>query len=121
MHITSEPSTFTARPFVGPGVATYAVLPFATRAAAVRYCLRVSDVLDGVAWAPAAGGARQATVWLATEASAGTDRFRVFACEVALAAAQSVGIDAVVTGRIRAEDMPVTRCLVVGDPWRVTP
>jgi len=121
MPLSSERSSFTRRTVVSPDVATYAVLPFAHRSAAVRYCRRVSDVLDESDWACSDGSTRHATVWLATVSKPGSDKFRVFACEVALAAAQSVGIDGVVTERVREEDMPVTRCLVIGDPRLVTP
>lgn len=121
MPATSDRSSFTRPTVVSPDVATFAVLPFATRSAAVRYCLRVSDVLDESAWARSEGSDRHATVWLATVSNAGPDNFRVFACDLALAAAQSVGIEVVVTGRVREADMPVTRCLVIGAPLLVTP
>ncbi len=120
MPASSDRSSFARRTVVSPDVATFAVLPFATRSDAVRYCLRVSDVLDKSAWARSEGSARHATVWLATVSDAGPDTFRVFACDVALAAAKSVGIEVVVTGRVREEDMPVTRCLLIGDPLQVT-
>ena len=86
----------------------YHVMSFASRVAAVRFCLGVSDALA------TEDRRRPATLWLAaTDAHDGA--FLVYACDRALAAARGAGNTLPVSGRVALNAMPAARCLVVGD------
>src|SRR5687768_3402444 len=114
MHLTSESAALGSAPAPTAESPLYSVLSFGSRSAAVRYCLRVSDVLAEAGDSSRDGGDPGATLWLAADIK--DSGVRVFACDRAIAAARSVGMDAMVSARVRHADLPTARCLVVGDP-----
>jgi hypothetical protein len=115
MHLSSERVDLGRASLPAPESLLYSVLSFGSRSAAVRYCLRVSDVL-GEAGTGSTNDAANATLWLGADMEDGA--IRVFACDRAIAAARSVGMDALVSARVRHTELPSARCLVVGDPAR---
>ena len=114
MRLTSQHAALRRAPAPAAEGLLYSVLSFGSRSAAVRYCLRVSDVLSEAGDASQGGRDPGATLWLAADIK--DSGVRVFACERAIAAARSVGMDAMVSARVRHADLPSARCLVVGDP-----
>ena len=110
MRITSE----RAGPDVTfpPTSRRYRVLPFSSRSAAVKYCLKVSDALDS---AELSGDALYgATLWLAAAAGA-AGAVNVYACDRALAAAHLAGLEVPPGGQVSEAELPAARCLVIGD------
>ena len=113
MHVISVPQSDPGDRALPPRPVSYSVLSFGSRSAAVKYCLELSDALgqrDGVA---GGGSCAEATLWLAA-APVPDGSCNVFACDRALAAARTAGLDAPVSGRVPADAMPSARCLVVG-------
>ena len=90
----------------------YRVLPFASRSAAVRYCLEVSDALESAALA--GDGDDGAALWLAA-AEGVTGAVNVYACDRALRVARDAGLEATVSGQVNEAELPLARCLVIGD------
>ena len=109
MHAGSAPASTSLSTAQVP---SYSVLTFGSRSAAVQYCLQVSEVLATTS--SLSDDTRTATVWLVA-ADGDTEPFKVLACDGALAAARSAGIESVVSGSIRQDAMPAARCLVIGD------
>ena len=98
-------------PSVAPGVAAYRILCFATRSAAVRFCLRVGDALEA---APPRASRGITAVWLAA-AEGGTTAVKVYASDAAFDAARAAGVEVPSAGRVRSVELPAARCLVLGD------
>lgn len=90
----------------------YRVLAFPSRSDAVNYCHKVSDALESCVLAGDAGGG--ATVWLAG-APGHAGAVNVYACDHALAAAGTAGVEATIAGQAGEADLPLARCLVLGD------
>ena len=110
MHATTIPPVGAiAAP---PTIRRYRVLLFANRSEAVRYCLKVSDALESAALAGQADG--DATLWLAA-AEGRTRAVNVYACERAQTAARDAGLDAPMAGYAVEAELPLARCLVIGD------
>ena len=110
MHSSSR--RVSEHPPATPDVHRYRVLAFTSRSEAVAYCQKVSDALESSALAGDVG--EGATVWLAaTDGTTGT--VSVYACDHALAAAGSAGIEATIAGQADDADLPPARCLVIGD------
>ncbi len=94
------------------GVRPYRVLPFTSRSEAVRYCLKVSDALESSALA--GDDPLAATLWLAAAEGRG-GAVNVYACDRALAAARAAGLEVNIAGQASEAELPVARCLVIGD------
>ena len=110
MHSTTH--RISDDPGATPAVRQYRVLAFGSRSEAVTYCLKVSDALESSALA--GDVAEEATVWLAAGEGA-TGAVKIYACDHALAAACTAGVEATIAGQAGEADLPVARCLVLGD------
>ncbi len=111
MHVSSIPAGARGR-LDRPNTAVYNAVAFGTRAAAVRFCLHMSDAL--AAHEEKAPTDAAPTLWLAATDDPG-GRFLVYACDRSLAAACDVGLAPRVVGRVPFAALPAARCLVVGD------